>query len=54
MYGSSIIDNYMIFVFVLFLLMERKYVKECIKDFFVVKKYYKCEEIFEYIFIEIV
>lgn len=53
MYGSSIIDNYMISAFVPFLPMERKHVKECIKDFLVAKKYYKREEIPEYTSTEI-
>lgn len=47
MYYSDIIYKYMIIVYVLFLLMERKYIKECIKDFLVVRNYYRREDIFE-------
>lgn len=37
----------MILVYILFFLLERRYVKKCIWDFLVVYGYYKWEEIFK-------
>lgn len=45
MYHSDLIYKHMFTAYVPFLPMERKHIKECIKDLLVAKNYYKREDI---------